>query len=304
MFIINVLIASMLIQLIAALYALWLIKITGFKYSWILISSALILMTVRRIIPLYIFFSGSAASYTLNLPVEITGLILSVCMLTGIFGIRFIFDERMQKETEIKKLLAEKELILHEVHHRIKNNMNTIRSMLSLQAEALEDPALACPLKDAEGRVYSMMILYDKLYQSDNILEMPVNSYLSELINQIFVNFPNSSFVQLEKNIGEFIIDFKKLQILGIIINELITNAMKYAFAGRNKGLLSVSVTAESGICSVIVSDNGNGMPESVDFNNPSGFGLGLIKILSEQIKGNIQLDRKNGTRVTLTFRM
>jgi two-component sensor histidine kinase len=293
-----VLILSIIFQLTAAIYALRLIKLTGFKYSWILISIALLLMSVRRIIPLYFLFSKTI--YLTSLPNEIIGLILSFLMLLGVRGIKPVFVERQLAENKIKTLLTEKEYMLQEVHHRIKNSMNTIQCFLSLQSATLKDRAAVTALEDAASRVKSMMVLYNKLYDSPDFMKLSIKDYLPTLIDEILINFPNSRSVKVEKDIDDIVLDTKTLQPLGIIINELLTNIMKYAFTGKNDCLINISVKLVDKNLRMSISDNGIGMPESVSFENSSGFGLMLIGILTKQLNGTIKIERGHGTRIIL----
>jgi two-component system, chemotaxis family, CheB/CheR fusion protein len=214
------------------------------------------------------------------------------------------FDVTEVKKADeiIKHLLEEKELILKEVHHRIKNHMNTINSLLSIQAAATKDPVAAAALKDAGSRVQSMMVLYEKLYQSDNYHTIPVLNYLPPLVDDIVANFTGSVSVKIEKRIGEFVLDVKRLQTIGIIINELLTNIMKYAFTGRNEGRIVIAASLTEGRVSLVIQDNGNGMPESIDFENSTGFGLVLVGMLTKQLQGTIRIERENGTRIVLEF--
>ncbi|PKL16735.1 MAG: hypothetical protein CVV49_14545 [Spirochaetae bacterium HGW-Spirochaetae-5] len=222
--------------------------------------------------------------------------------ITNFIAVKEDITRRKNSEDRIKQLLAEKELLLKEVHHRIKNNLNTIISLLSIQADMLKDHSVVSALNDAAGRVQSMMILYDKLYQSESFDSMPVNEYLSLLIDEIIVNFPNSVYVKVEKNIEPFELNVKKMQPLGIIINELLTNIMKYAFNGIESGIISVSAKVAVGAVCFVIADNGAGMPESIDFKNSTGFGMQLISILTEQIGGTIRIEHGDGTRFILEF--
>ncbi len=211
-------------------------------------------------------------------------------------------SERKKAEEQIKALLVEKELILKEVHHRIKNNMNTINSLLNLQAGTLKDKAAITALEDAGRRVRSMMLLYDKLYRSELFNDMSTAQYLPSLVDEIIVNFPNSRSVTVVKKIDDITMDIKKLQSLGIIINELLTNIMKYAFVGRSLGEITVSANRIGNNVSIIIGDNGNGLPETVDFEHSTGFGLMLVGVLTKQLMGNLRIDRGNGTRIILEF--
>jgi len=210
--------------------------------------------------------------------------------------------ERKLSEEKIKSLLAEKELILKEVHHRIKNNMNTIKSLLFLQADTLTDPSAVSALHDAENRVESMMVLYDKLYRSIDYHEISIKEYLPVLIDEIIDNFPNKGIVTIEKKIDDFTLDADTLFHLGIIVNELLTNMMKYAFAGMECGLITVSAGVKDNRAVFIIQDNGVGIPESVSFEKTTGFGLDLVKMLTDQIGGSIIIERGSGTRFVLEF--
>jgi len=205
-------------------------------------------------------------------------------------------------EDEIKKLLTEKELLLREVHHRIKNNMNTIRGLLLLQSYTLSEPLAVNALLDAEHRVQSMMVLYDKLYRSDDFNELPLKEYLPALVDEIAENFLIHGMIKIEKQIDDFKIDTKNLFPLGIIVNELITNAMKYAFTGRMSGLITVSASRNNNNAIIIISDNGNGLSGSFDIGNSTGFGLQLVNMLTEQMGGSIRMERGKGTKFILEF--
>jgi len=209
-------------------------------------------------------------------------------------GFSIDISDRKIAEDNIKSLLAEKELILKEVHHRLKNNMNTVKGLLSLQIAFLKDPQAISAIQDTISRVDSMVVLYDKLYCSHNFNDISVLTYLPSLIDEIIGNFPGSESVKVEKKIDDFILEVKKLQPLGIIINELLTNTMKYAFTGRDNNLISVSATLTDQKVSIIISDNGNGIPESVTFENSTGFGMQLVSMLTEQMGGNITIERES----------
>jgi PAS domain S-box-containing protein len=228
----------------------------------------------------------------------------------GTEGLIRDITERKQAENEIKDLLLEKEIILKEVHHRIKNNMGTINALLSLHAETINEPIAIAALEDASNRVQSMMVLYDKLYRSSDFQKITVGNYLPSLVDEILANFPNSKYVKIEKKINDFILDTKRIQPLGIIINELLTNIMKYAFIGRENGSILIEVglkpalTVEDKTVFLIIQDNGNGIPVLSDHESLPGFGLMLINMLTKQLKGTMQIERKNGTRVSLEFKL
>ena len=210
--------------------------------------------------------------------------------------------ERKKTDESLKKMLAEKEILLKEVHHRIKNNMTTVSSLLSLQASNSKEPAVARALEDANIRLGSMVVLYDKLYKSTNFGELSIKEYLDQLVDEIMANFPNRGSVVIEKRIEDLAVDAKKLQTLGIIVNELLTNIMKHAFAGRERGSISISADSIDERITLVIEDDGKGIPESVDFENSAGFGLTLVGLLTKQLEGTIQIKRVRGTRIVLVF--
>lgn len=205
-------------------------------------------------------------------------------------------------EEQIRRLLEEKELILREVHHRIKNNMYTIMSLLSLQANMTKEPAVVNALMDASNRMKSMGVLYDKLYRTEGIHELSLREYLPALVDEIIANFPGRHIVHVEKQIDDFMLPVKILSPIGIIVNELITNAMKHAFAGRNEGTLTITAAKKDNRVTISIRDNGTGLPESVDIERSGGFGLQLTGLLAKQLQGTMRIERDGGTGFVLEF--
>lgn len=212
--------------------------------------------------------------------------------------------ERKQSEERIKAVLAEKELILKEVNHRIKNNMHSMKSMLMLQAAKITDSSVVSVLEDAGKRMQSMEILYDKLYQSANFSELSINAYLPSLVDAIISNYPYGDSVIVEKSIDDFTLDAKRLQLLGIIVNELLTNIMKYAFRDVTKGVITVSVKLCEEQVTVNVQDNGVGIPLPVFSDNSSNFGLTMVNVLAEQLNATIRIECNGGSRIILSFKL
>ena len=218
-----------------------------------------------------------------------------------VFIIRDI-AERKRVEGEIKRQLAEKEILLKEVHHRIKNNFASVSGLLSLQARALDDPKASAVLQDAIGRVDSMRILYDKLLLSDDYKDIPVKNYVGSLADAVVSLFPEQAKVSLDQEIAGFQLDPKRLFPLGIIINELLTNVMKHAFTGKKRGRIRLSLNKEGRRVTLSIQDNGVGLPAGFDIEQSKGFGLLLVKMLSQQLGGNFAMETRKGTRCTLEF--
>jgi two-component sensor histidine kinase len=180
--------------------------------------------------------------------------------------------------------------------------MNTVASLLRLQSDAQADPALSGILQDAGGRVQSMMVLYDRLYRSDSADELSLREYLLSLVDEIADIFPRLESIRVETRIEDMLLGTKILSPLGIIVNELITNAIKYAFAGRDRGLISIGASRREGLATIVFEDDGIGLPESVTFEQTTSFGMQLVKMLVEQIRGSIAIERGRGTRYVIQF--
>lgn len=212
--------------------------------------------------------------------------------------------ERREADAKIRGLLAEKELLLKEVHHRIKNNMNSVKGLLLLQADSAEGGATVTALNDAVNRIDTMMILYDRLYRSENLTDISAGDYIPALINEIISNFSVKEKIEVNISVDEFMIGVKVLVPLGIIINELISNIMKHAFQGRERGSINVSVTYDGSRAVVRIADDGKGLPEPFDIKKSKGFGMQLVSILIEQIEGDLNIEQKNGTIFTIRFKL
>lgn len=208
--------------------------------------------------------------------------------------------KRKLSEKKVKNLLIEKEFILKEVHHRIKNNMSTLISLVALQTNTVKGKEAENALLEIENRIRTMMVLYETLYQSTNFQSTSTKDYFSSLINDIIHNFPKSNIITVNKNISDFRIDTKLIFNIGIIINELITNSMKYAFKNRSSGKINITFNSKNNNIRLVVEDNGIGIPDDIDLNENVGFGLKLIMMMVEQMKGDIQIEREKGTKVTI----
>jgi two-component system, chemotaxis family, CheB/CheR fusion protein len=202
-------------------------------------------------------------------------------------------------DQKIRNLLTEKELVLKEVHHRIKNNMQTMGALLDLQAGIQVNPETSGILKDASGRLQSMMILYDKLYRSGNFGEISLKEYITSLTEEIISIFPGK--VLINTQIDDILLNAQLLSPLGIVINELITNSMKYSFDSEN-GLIIIKGSRKGNLVSLVYEDNGVGLPDSISFENSTGFGMQLVKMLVEQIEGSIRIERGEGAKFVIDF--
>ncbi len=207
-----------------------------------------------------------------------------------------------ENNSKLNTLLAEKETILKEVHHRIKNNIASIEGLLSMQSQSISNFEAVSALQDALGRVSSMRILYDKLLITEEYEDISVKNYLESLIDAVAVLFPYKLKITIDKQISDFNLSSKKVTPLGIILNELLTNIMKYAFKGRESGLINISLSSIKNLATLTIQDNGNGISEGFDISESKGFGLMLVKMLSEQLGGTFTIENYHGTRSILKF--
>jgi|UPI000478595A PAS domain S-box-containing protein len=221
---------------------------------------------------------------------------------TCLMGIFHDITARKRAEERICDLLREKETLLREVHHRIKNNMSSITGLLRLQAQAEPDSAVARALEEAANRVRSMVVLYDKLYRSESIRDISLKEYLLALIDDMSPGFPGRTDVTVETAVEDVVLEANLVFPLGILVTELITNAMKHAFPERERGTVRISAGLEGKNIVLVCEDDGVGLPEGVTLDNSPGFGFHLVRMLVRQMRGTILVERKVGTRFRIEF--
>jgi len=209
--------------------------------------------------------------------------------------------ERKRAEEEIKRQLLEKEALLKEIHHRVKNNIANIEGLIFLQINLTSNPEVKSALNNAISRVQSIRVLYDRLLLSKDYHDVSIKMYTESLIDALMKAFvPNN--ITIEKQISEFSISSKMATSIGIIINELMTNVFKYAFKGRDSGKVLISIVKNENIATLTIHDNGIGIYERIDSNKSPGFGLTIVRMLVEQLKGNFSMINDNGTKSVIQF--
>jgi PAS domain S-box-containing protein len=222
--------------------------------------------------------------------------------LVAIIGVTTDVTELTGAEERARGLLAEKELILREVNHRIKNNIYTMISMLSLQASAAASEDLRRGLEGAMQRMTSMLVLYENLYRSDHISEFPVDRYVRDLVARIAESTGLSGSTTIRMELPEGMWHARALSVLGIIVNELLTNAAKYAFVGRDAGTISLEITTVGQRSRLVYTDDGVGIPGGITPAESTGLGLRFVAALAEQLDGEVTVDGTSGTRITVEF--
>jgi PAS domain S-box-containing protein len=222
--------------------------------------------------------------------------------IKGILGNYHDITERKAAVEEVKRQLAEKEVLLREVHHRVKNNIATVEGLLSFQADSTESPEAKAALQDSISRVRSICVLYDKLLLTTDYREISFRNYIESLLDSISAVFVEGRRFVVKKQIADFTIDSKKAVHVGIIINELMTNVFKYAFVGRDNGVISISVEKDGNAATLVIQDNGVGIDEKITSNGSPGLGFTIVKMMVKQLKGTYSAVNENGTRSTIRF--
>jgi len=219
-------------------------------------------------------------------------------------SIRTDITEIKEADEKIQILLNEKSIILIEVHHRIKNNMNTIYSLLRMEANLQEESSQKTILLDASNRVRSMMLLYDKLYRSENTEAISIKEYFPALISDIINIFPNKDVIKTDIHLESVIVSAKKLSSIGIIINELVTNSMKYSFLDKESGKISFCAKLLNQSLVLSYEDDGIPIDSNINFQSTNSFGLNLISMLIQQLKGTVKIERNLGTKYVMEFKI
>jgi two-component sensor histidine kinase len=214
-----------------------------------------------------------------------------------------IFNAKLHEQ--IKASLREKDVMLKEIHHRVKNNIQIISSLIKLQSRNIKDEQAQEIFKSTQSRVRSMALIHEKLYRSKDLAQIDLAEYVQSLTAYLS-NFYRSktNFIKYHTSIKDVSLDINTAIPCGLIINELISNSLKYAFPNGKKGEIKISVQPlNKKELEMIVSDNGVGLPKKIDFRSTETLGLHLVTILAEdQLRGKIKLDRTKGTRFQIRF--
>lgn len=205
-----------------------------------------------------------------------------------------------QKQT-VSAALVERESLLKEIHHRVKNNLQIIASLLYLQSGKFENEDFKKVLEEGQGRVRSMALIHQKLYENDDLKSIPFDEYLMELVSEIRASFGMPK-VSLNIEAENIYFDVDTAVPIGLIVNELATNAFKYAFGKEDHGSFSISLTQNDKGYVLNVNDNGKGLPDEVDIKKTKSLGLRLVRMLSQQLEGSFEFEGNNGTNFSLKF--
>lgn len=212
---------------------------------------------------------------------------------------------RVQKKTEaLSKSLKEKELLLHEIHHRVKNNLAIVSGLIDLQFENTQDPGARKVLENTQSRIRSMAIVHDKLYQTSALSDIDMEVYLGELARTIHETFANRhKDVELELDIEPVKLQVNQAIPCGLLVNELMVNAYKHAFDGVEEGKLYIGLSRTNGRLNLEINDNGKGMPDDFDIDQSDSLGMILVQTFASQLGAELELKNNGGSRFIIQFR-
>ena len=221
--------------------------------------------------------------------------------------ITVIRDIGKKKEIEALKLknAEQKEILLREIHHRVKNNLAIVISLLDMQIRKNPNPFFIKMARDVEGRIRSMALIHEHLYKSDELDRIPFDKYIYSLASGV-AGACDSGNIDMVSNLEHIDVTIEIAMPLGLIANEILTNAYKYAFRDRKHGEVTIDLKREdkdAGLCCLTIKDNGIGLPEGFSIKEPSSMGLYIIKLLIEQINAKLSIENQQGTSFSIIFK-
>ena len=221
----------------------------------------------------------------------------------GSIHIAHDITKRKEMEEKLEKTLKEKDTLMKEIHHRTKNNLMVISSLLSLQSRYIKDENTQSIFKESQNRTKSMAMVHEKLYRSGDLEHLNFTEYIETLSNDLYNNYTlDKNLIKLVLDVDELTLDVEISIPLALILNELLTNSLKHAFPDGMGGKIIVELKKYDGKYKLSVSDNGIGFPEELDYHNTDTLGMLIINSLTDQIDGELKLKINNGTKFTLTF--
>ena len=213
-------------------------------------------------------------------------------------------EELKNSRNQLQEALEEKEMLLKEIHHRVKNNLMIISNLLELQSYYIKDKADLNVFRDSKTRADSMALIHEKLYQSTDLKGINFREYIHSLAFDIFDTYNIApDRIKLVINVENIILDVNTAIPLGLIINELLTNSLKYAFPDDKKGIITIIFSKTDNIFTLIIKDNGIGLKHGIDFRNTDSLGLEIVNNLTRQIDGNVELVYDDGSEFRITFK-
>jgi PAS domain S-box-containing protein len=223
--------------------------------------------------------------------------------VTAVLCVSYDITDRKTMENQVATSLREKEYLLKEIHHRVKNNLQVITSLLSMQADKATDKNVIESLTDSQNRVKSIALVHEKLYQSKSLDQIEYGDYLNKFTMHLFDTYSiTPSRISCVIHAENIFVDINQAVPCSLIINEMLTNSLKYAFPGDKKGTISIDFTTDGKNYNLIYHDDGIGIPEGITFERSESLGMKLIYGLTQQLNGTVVLKREQGTTFCITF--
>lgn len=221
---------------------------------------------------------------------------------------KFILQEKQNEINAqhilIKKILGEKEWLLREIHHRVKNNLQIVISLLNTQSAYLDNADALVAIRNSQNRMHAISLIHQKLYQSDNLAEIHMKWYINALVNYMIECFGTDKKIQFTLDTDEIKLDVAQAVPLGLILNEAISNTIKYAFPEDKRGRVHISFLAiKDDICELKIADNGVGLPDGFDPDHTESLGMSLMTGLTKQLNGEINMWNQNGLALQVSFK-
>jgi two-component sensor histidine kinase/FixJ family two-component response regulator len=213
--------------------------------------------------------------------------------------------ERKRAEERVTASLREKEILLREVHHRVKNNLQIISALLDLQSDSIRDEESLSLFRESQERIKAMALVHERLYKSKDFASVDFGEYVEHLTRHLAVSYvEDPDRLSVTVDTANFSLDIEEAIPCGLIINELISNALKHAFPGGRKGEIAVSCHADGeGVITIEVRDTGVGLPSGLDLMNTETLGLQIVAMLTRQLRGSIEVKNDNGASFMVTFK-
>ncbi|WP_051272154.1 histidine kinase dimerization/phosphoacceptor domain -containing protein [Fundidesulfovibrio putealis] len=237
-------------------------------------------------------------------PVELRVVYVDMGSEAALLGISRDITERKRAEEVMARSLHEKEILLKEIHHRVKNNLQIISSLLSLQEQKLSDLGMLDVLAESRGRIMSMALIHDQLYHSGNFAEIGMEEYLRQLLPRLIQTYKGKRDIALRLDLHPIPISLDQAIPFGLIMNELTTNALKHGFRERITGVISIAATLSEGVINLSVEDNGIGLPPGFMLEKQNTLGLQIVTLLIGQLHGDLTMTSGPGTCFRLRFPM
>jgi len=243
--------------------------------------------------------------------------IIFICIISALLGVlalALFFYNRYKIKKEANKILSianqkiqqsidEKNILLQEIHHRVKNNLQLVSTLLSWQSEGVKNKKVLSIINEGQSRIQSMALIHECIYQSESLAYLDVKKYFEDLLNYLSTSYSNDKNIKVHSFIDNVSLDIDKMVPTGLMVNELVSNAFKYAFSHKNNGTVELSLKENNKMLTLTVSDDGEGLPGNVDEIKSESLGLQLVSVLVKQLKGTMKITSdKMGTSFEIIF--